>query len=500
MTTIRSDNEGGIEALKQPLQALGVKLEFAGPGKHAPAAENGIRILKSIARAAKYSVNWPLPRIAVVASVAFATIAMSLSRSQLNPHIPPPITQFSGMQMDFAMHEHTKFGSMAYAEVAHTNNTSDPRSTPVIVLYPILCATKKVAVWDLESDTLLERSGKITVVPTTAECIKFITAKHAREVRAGKLLPPTLNETDQEPFADMEPVDGPGPHRITVEPGTGQPFNPIAGASDRELQPRRIQFQTFDNDTLGRMRSSTAALRHERAAEGIKGVGAERQQEHTPELRVQREIRAPDMAEPTATEPYAPFSPAPDRYAHGPGVSSPSYWNGPTTRSPAQMMGGGYIEVNPAETVTPVRLADEFALAEELRPGRQPPTWPLPTKTTPGKPKPSKPAPGRRLSAATELAGQARDRRAQDAALVMTIKQGVQAFGELALKAISGELEQMVTKKVWRPVHWKAMTDAERKRVLPSSMFLKEKKDSAGKVEKIKARLVAGGHRQDKSL
>ena len=82
----------------------------------------------------------------------------------------------------------------------------------------------------------------------------------------------------------------------------------------------------------------------------------------------------------------------------------------------------------------------------------------------------------------------------------MSIKQGVDAFGELALQAIAGEMQQMIDKKVWRPVHWRAMTEVERKRLIPSSMFLKEKKDSAGKVEKIKARLVAGGHRQDKTL
>ena len=500
VTTIRSDNEGGVEALKQPLQALGVHLELAGPGKHAPAAENGIRTIKSIARATKFSVNWPMPRIAVAASIAFATIAMSLSRSQLDPHIPPPVTQFSGMQLDYALHQQTKFGSMAYAEVAETNNTSDPRSTPVIVLYPILCATKKVAVWDLESDTLLERSGKITVVPTTAECIRFITAKHAREVRAGKISPPTLDESSAEPFDDGTPVDGTAPARVEVPEGGGMPYSPIARDDGAEVQPRRVRFPMFDGDALGRTRSSTAALR---AANARDIEGAE-DEHYTPGLRVQGEprvqgeLRVQDAEADAAAAPTPPpLSPPGDRYAHGPGVDSPAYWTGPTTRSPVQMMGGGYINVDHAEQVVPIRLANDFALAHELssklNADRAPP---LPTKTKPGKPKPSQPGP----RAATELAKQSRDRRSQDTVMVMSIKEGVAAFGELALKAISGELEQLVAKKVWRPVQWRALTATERKRVLPSSMFLKEKKDSAGKVEKIKARLVAGGHRQDKSL
>ena len=58
----------------------------------------------------------------------------------------------------------------------------------------------------------------------------------------------------------------------------------------------------------------------------------------------------------------------------------------------------------------------------------------------------------------------------------------------------------MLTKKVWTPVDVKSLTYEERERIIRSSMFLKDKFLASGEFEKLKARLVAGGDQQDKSL
>ena len=57
----------------------------------------------------------------------------------------------------------------------------------------------------------------------------------------------------------------------------------------------------------------------------------------------------------------------------------------------------------------------------------------------------------------------------------------------------------MLTKKVWTPVDVKSLPYDEKKRIIRSSMFLKEK-HASGEFEKLKARLVAGGDQQDESL
>lgn len=69
-----------------------------------------------------------------------------------------------------------------------------------------------------------------------------------------------------------------------------------------------------------------------------------------------------------------------------------------------------------------------------------------------------------------------------------------------ARQVIEAELRQMLDKGVWAPIHVSQLSDGERKVIIRSSMFLKDKYLASGEHEKLKARLVAGGDQQDKSL
>ena len=65
---------------------------------------------------------------------------------------------------------------------------------------------------------------------------------------------------------------------------------------------------------------------------------------------------------------------------------------------------------------------------------------------------------------------------------------------------IMKELGQMINKKVWTPIDGKNLTAEERRSIIRSSMFLKEKYLASVEFEKLKARLVAGGDQQDKDM
>jgi len=62
------------------------------------------------------------------------------------------------------------------------------------------------------------------------------------------------------------------------------------------------------------------------------------------------------------------------------------------------------------------------------------------------------------------------------------------------------ERKQMLDKGVWVPVAVSTLTYDQRKAIIRSSIFLKEKFTSTGVLDKLKARLVAGGNMQDRSL
>jgi hypothetical protein len=82
----------------------------------------------------------------------------------------------------------------------------------------------------------------------------------------------------------------------------------------------------------------------------------------------------------------------------------------------------------------------------------------------------------------------------------MTVNKALDKFGKEAVKSLCAELMQMHNKGVWRPVSLQGLSLLQRKKIIRSSMFLKEKFLSTGEFEKLKARLVAGGHMQDRSI
>ena len=82
----------------------------------------------------------------------------------------------------------------------------------------------------------------------------------------------------------------------------------------------------------------------------------------------------------------------------------------------------------------------------------------------------------------------------------ISVKEALREYPEPAMHAIKTELKQMLTKKVWTPIITRDLNAMQRKSIIRSSMFIKEKFDPSGKFEKLKARLIAGGDQQDKSL
>jgi hypothetical protein len=86
------------------------------------------------------------------------------------------------------------------------------------------------------------------------------------------------------------------------------------------------------------------------------------------------------------------------------------------------------------------------------------------------------------------------------AAMHISVQQAIKQHGGAAESAIMGELQQMLDKKVFEPIAEHELTSNQLRSVIRSFMFLKLKYDSAGVFDKIKARLVAGGHQQDRTV
>ena len=82
----------------------------------------------------------------------------------------------------------------------------------------------------------------------------------------------------------------------------------------------------------------------------------------------------------------------------------------------------------------------------------------------------------------------------------ISVKQGLRDHPDATRAAITHELQQMLRLRVFRPLDAKSVPSEQQRKAIYSSMFLKEKLTPQGIYVKCKARLVAGGNLQDKSL
>ena len=84
--------------------------------------------------------------------------------------------------------------------------------------------------------------------------------------------------------------------------------------------------------------------------------------------------------------------------------------------------------------------------------------------------------------------------------LKLTIAEGLAELGDEAMASIVSEMKQMIDSPIWEGVNSSNLNAAELKRIISSSMFLKKKYTAEGIYDKCKARLVAGGHQQDRKV
>jgi hypothetical protein len=73
----------------------------------------------------------------------------------------------------------------------------------------------------------------------------------------------------------------------------------------------------------------------------------------------------------------------------------------------------------------------------------------------------------------------------------LSLKAGLKEWGEESFTATHSEMKQLYFRNTFKPKHWRELSQVQRKTVLESHMFLKQKRDG-----KIKGRTVASGNNQ----
>ena len=111
----------------------------------------------------------------------------------------------------------------------------------------------------------------------------------------------------------------------------------------------------------------------------------------------------------------------------------------------------------------------------------------------------SRPSRATKTAAKERMARFAAGRRTKSYNFHISVRQGVKTRGRAAVQSMKEELKSLFKKEAMHPVLLKDLSKTQRKKVLRSCMFLKEKFNSQGSFEKLKSRLVANGKQQERS-
>ena len=82
----------------------------------------------------------------------------------------------------------------------------------------------------------------------------------------------------------------------------------------------------------------------------------------------------------------------------------------------------------------------------------------------------------------------------------VSAKKAASTFGRQGTEAIHSEIRGLLDKQVFSGVLKSSLSETQRKKIIRMSCFVRDKRNSDGSLQKIKARLVAGGHMQDKTV
>ena len=477
LTIIFTDGEGALKALTDWLGDLKSQLDVTAAGEHVELIERCIRELKERCRAILSTLPYKLPRVLMPWLIYFVVSRINLTPSTVGNNFIAPREQLTGVRPDFNRDLRVSFGEYVETHepdpqpISLKSNVRTTRTEAAIALLPMGNFDGSVMFFCLSTKGFIKRD-RWTPLPMTNNCIQFLNSLAAADTVKVSTDPifklgneiiesfdytgldqpikvsPTYEESLQQPVfsqSDMlisSPDDVPRGHVIqdigdtTAETPLIQV--PSRGGEDLLLEPLSIAKSPTDEPP------STVVKPIKKSGSPVKATKL------------------------SIMEPVVLFEPPP---------------SGRPSRHPRRHLTDIMHEAAqrslPKSSV--VEITKEIILLHVFR-ARQ--------------------ACHRQSQSALDAKSEAhKSKRARhEFGLHFSVKKAVAKFGTSALKSIAAECIQLINKKVFHPIDAGKLSTKERRAVIRSTMFLKEKFLSNGDFEKLKARLVAGGDQQDKSL
>ena len=455
-TTLMVDGEGSISKLVTELHSKGVEVDVTGAGGHVKVVERRIRVIKECIRAQMNSLPYALTLTALSMCVLYCVSRLNYQPTRIRDGIMSPREAFLGRKADAKRDFRCAFGDFVMATVPETDNSMKSRTEDCIVMLPTGNRTGSVRMLSLATGRIVTRD-QFKIMPMPTSVIQRMNALAKENGRTMKTTGVHYEHDNDDSPAHPQPI----PHNIMPIPNIGNDpwVEPLA--EDHLHQPPELADEVGmyppaqeDGEAGGGVMEPAAYDPHfdapnnpndQAGEEQMRGDGGMRGEDHQHE-------EYPDEIRGEAEEIRGDADDEREELQHNP-------------RPPALNKGIlDFFRTGQGELVFMTESGRELIRARREE---------------------------KRHTARTH---------GVEHAMNITVREALKTRGDEAERVIMKELQQMLTKKVWTPVDGRTLTADQRSRVIRSSMFLKEKFLPTGEFEKLKARLVAGGDQQDKSL
>ena len=438
----RVDGEKSIAAMKNELYDLGVEVNVAGPGQHVPIPERMNQTIQEGVRSYENGLPYLMNKVLIIFCVLFCVMSYNLRPNSQSIDGVSPTEQFTGRKLDMARDVRVGFGEYVQATVPMTHNTLKARTQGCIALGGVGNLTGSVKMLCLATNTIVTRD-QFVVLPLPDLVATYITSMAEEEGYSRgsdvdvEFQPQVDNRDNDDILPHMMPID----NRM-VQPADRAQVLPGAGVNEEVFG---IQARGDQVEPLRINIGDAAVVDVDNVVAAAGGNVADGLDDNINDV----DLAADEVDAVREIDKI----PAPKQ-----SLPAQSYRRGR----------GGVDSLYSIGGVHAVMLSsnDEAMSRAEIK---------------------------KQLQLRSDWYD-------KDFAFTMSVRAALRERGEEARPVIMAELQQMVDKNVWHGVTVAGLSHSQRKAIIRSSMFLKDKYLASGAFDRFKARLVAGGNQQDKRL
>ena len=435
---IRTDGEGAIAALKEDLEKdHSLVVDTTGSGTHVEEVERMSQTLKKRVRCHFHDLPFVMGKAMLKKNVVFCARGINMVASSTSTDKTSPYEQFTGRKLDAKIDLRVAYGDYVQAiNPKKDNQVANANTHGCVAVRQTGSLTGSVEMWRISTQRFVKRD-QFTVLPMPDEVISLLDKIAEKDgITRGTAL---FGERKQDPDVG------------------------------KDTMPTLVEDDSDDDDDVDDKGPTMKTVPPDRRSEGVNSVDIDDVEEGEDANDTEPEVNCESDLQYNETRT---------------GERGPENQDGWVRRSArlARQI-GLVIQTGPARKMsTACQLRDKPILVESL----------------------SKRLSEQDCDSARRAIRWELERRSQwhdtQYAFKMSVKAAMRDRPKEALPVIEAELRQMHDKTVWHGVHMRNLTKAQRRAIIRSSMFLKDKYFASGAFEKFKARLVAGGDQQDRTM